>query len=124
MVYVDPIRTCSKSKRWPYTKAAHLVADTVEQLHNFAGRLGLRRQWFQDRPGLPHYDLTVGMRWQAIRKGAIEITQKQLVEMMNANRKIEDDENHRLSCIACSHRLDVTCRTDCPHYPAKQEREL
>ena len=87
MVYVDPIRPCLKTKRWPYTKGAHLVADTVEQLHDFAGRLGLQRSWFQDRPGLPHYDVTEGMRWQAIRKGAIEITQKQLVEMMQVNRK-------------------------------------
>lgn len=86
-VYVDPIRVCLTSRRWPYTKGAHLVADSVMQLHDFAARLGLRLSWFQDRPGLPHYDLTEGMRWKAIRQGAIEITQKELVKMMQSNRK-------------------------------------
>jgi hypothetical protein len=32
------------------------VADTLEELHEAAARLGLRREWFQE--GLrPHYDL-------------------------------------------------------------------
>jgi hypothetical protein len=82
MVYVDEIRACKKSKRWPYNRSAHLVADTVEQLHEFAARLGLRRSWFQDRPGLPHYDVTEGMRWKAIRMGAVAITNKELVGMI------------------------------------------
>jgi len=37
-------------------------------------KLGLRRRWFQYRPGsAPHYDLTKGKRFQAIRLGAVEI---------------------------------------------------
>ena len=87
MVYVDPIRPCLKSKRWPYTKAAHLVADSITQLHAFAARLGLRRSWFQDSPGLPHYDVTEGVRWQAIQKGAIAITQKELVSMFRKDKR-------------------------------------
>ena len=86
-VYVDPIRVCLTSRNWPYKKAAHLVADSVEQLHDFASRLGLKRVWFQNRPSLPHYDLTEGMRWQAIRHGAIAITHKEFVKMMKSNRK-------------------------------------
>lgn len=38
-----------------------MQADTPEELHTMAGRLGLRREWFQTKPGRPwhdHYDLT------------------------------------------------------------------
>jgi hypothetical protein len=30
----------------------HLRADTREELHAFAGRIGLQRTWFQDRSRL------------------------------------------------------------------------
>lgn len=49
---------------------SHLEADTLEELHEFAGRLGLRRSWFQDR-SIPHYDISKSMREKAIRMGAI-----------------------------------------------------
>src|SRR5258708_25147305 len=49
---------------------SHLTADTVEELHEFAVRkLGLKRSWFQDGRH-PHYDLTEGMRYKALRLGA------------------------------------------------------
>lgn len=67
---------------------SHLTADTVEELHAFAGRLGLRRSYFQ--PGRPdaapgsfsaegwHYDLTAGKRAQALRLGAVGCTSREL----------------------------------------------
>ncbi len=49
---------------------SHLTADTVEELHEFAVRkLGLKRSWFRDGRH-PHYDLTEGMRYKALRLGA------------------------------------------------------
>ncbi len=49
---------------------SHLTADTLDELHEFAVRkLGLKRSWFQDGRH-PHYDLTEGMRWKALRLGA------------------------------------------------------
>lgn len=50
----------------------HLWADTPEELHALARRIGLKRAWFQDRPGFPHYDLTPGRRALALRAGAVE----------------------------------------------------
>lgn len=56
------------------SKWCHLTADTKAELHEFAQRLGLRRSYFQDKPsGRWHYDVTEGMRWKAIRMGAVEI---------------------------------------------------
>lgn len=84
-VYVDELMSCMQSKKWPYSQACHLVADSIDELHEFAGRLGLMRSWFQ-RGSLPHYDLTTGMRFKAIRLGAIEIDRKKFVEIMRKYR--------------------------------------
>lgn len=53
---------------------SHLMADTDEELHEFAARLGLRRAWAQ-YPGTwkSHYDVTDPMRAKALRMGAIPV---------------------------------------------------
>lgn len=71
-VYVDSAFAAGDWGRW--TGGGHLQADTPEELHEFAGRLGLRREWFQTRPGRPendHYDLTERGRIRALELGAI-----------------------------------------------------
>jgi hypothetical protein len=58
--------------RW--SGGGHLQADTTDELHAFAERLGLRRAWFQSKPGRPwhdHYDLTRPGRDRAIALGAV-----------------------------------------------------
>jgi hypothetical protein len=75
-VYVDNARipaTVGRVKgRW-----SHLIADSREELHEFAQGIGLKRSWFQ--PGKPlggkpsrhwHYDVTDSMRERAIAAGA------------------------------------------------------
>lgn len=67
-VYVDaPI--------WPYRgmMMCHMSADTLEELHEMADKLGLKRTWFQTKSIMPHYDIAKGKRAQAVRLGAIEI---------------------------------------------------
>ena len=74
-VYVDDAFVSGDWGIW--TGGGHLQADTPEALHAFAARLGLRREWFQSRPGRPdrdHYDLTQTKRVQAIEMGAIPET--------------------------------------------------
>ncbi len=85
MIYVDEMSVCLRSKNWPYSQACHMVADSVEELHYFAGRMGLKRSWFQ-RGSVPHYDLTKGMRLLAVKLGAVEITRKKFVEFMRRYR--------------------------------------
>lgn len=77
MIYVDQLFACQKSAKWPYTQACHLMADSEDELHQFAARLGLRRSWYQNHhpnARVHHYDLTPGMRAKAIKLGAQEIT--------------------------------------------------
>lgn len=46
-----------------YTDGIHLVADSLEELHEFASSIGIKRCWFHGmRKGHPHYDLPKGKR--------------------------------------------------------------
>lgn len=61
---------------WPHAKgifrkgSCHLTATTLDELHAFAARIGMRRAWFQDHPILAHYDLTPARRADALHLGA------------------------------------------------------
>lgn len=73
-VYVDPLFGTARTRRWPYDVACHMTADSFDELHAFAARIGLKHSWFQADSSLPHYDLTPGVRARAVRLGAIEIS--------------------------------------------------
>lgn len=65
-------------------KWCHLVSDTsLQELHEFAGHIGLKSAWFQRN----HYELTPGMRVRAVRAGAVEITVRELVERRVGRRR-------------------------------------
>jgi hypothetical protein len=72
MIYVDTLRPCIKNRNWHYDFSCHLFADTVDELHEFAGRIGLRREWFQAHSLVPHYDLTANKRRVAVSMGAVQ----------------------------------------------------
>lgn len=73
-VYVDTIVQWPNA-RPPFNKGScHMTADTLEELHAFAARIGMRRSWFQEHRICPHYDLTPGRREVAVRLGAVEET--------------------------------------------------
>lgn len=78
-VYVGPIFAWTPTARWRWRTAAHLMADTEDELHEFAHRLGLLREWFQDNPRLPHYDLTIAKRRLAVDFGATSLNRDQEV---------------------------------------------
>ena len=92
MVYVDALFETEKSRKWPYTQACHLTADTVDELKEFARKIGLRPQWFQDHPKHPHFDLTRGMRIRAIQQGAKEVTTAQAMRRLFDSRLRKEDE--------------------------------
>lgn len=69
-------------KVWPTRYACfakgscHMFADTLDELHAFAGKLGMKRAWFQGHALIPHYDLTPSRRKLALESGAVETTTK------------------------------------------------
>lgn len=84
-VYVDALKPCPMTDDWRWPEACHLFADTTEELHAFALRLGMRRSWFQDDPRLPHYDLTPRRRRKALYYGAKEMPRLFVKLMMERN---------------------------------------
>jgi hypothetical protein len=83
-VYVDDSRIRWRGREW-----SHLMADTSEELHAFAARLGLERAWFHRTPARPwkdHYDIPEAERQAAIRRGARPITCRVAAEMLRAKR--------------------------------------
>ena len=76
MVYVDEARWPWKGQLW-----CHLAADSLDELHDFARKIGLKRQWFQEPPKTryPHYDLNANRRVVAVKRGAVEITGRELL---------------------------------------------
>jgi hypothetical protein len=68
-------------------KMCHMLADTPDELHAMADAIGLRREWFQDNKDHPHYDLSLTKRALALQNGAIEINNRQLVELLRKGRE-------------------------------------
>ncbi len=96
-IYVDHLQTHHKVN--PMAKHlgdhwAHLATDgNVQELHDFAERLGLKREWFQDRPGLPHYDVTPNKQAAAIKAGAILVSAEELLIRCHTKYRGKDVES-------------------------------
>lgn len=73
MILVDRLR------RYPSGYWCHMVTDSsLEELHEFALRLGIRRERFQPHRRLPHYDLRPHVRERALALGAQAVSSKEL----------------------------------------------
>jgi hypothetical protein len=87
-----------------FTDGKHLISDdNVNELHEFAEMIGLKREWFQRfKPAKkkgkrenvsfrPHYDLFGGKLQRAIRNGAMVIDKRSLALIAMANYNFPQD---------------------------------
>lgn len=79
-VYVD-------ESMWPFRGMimCHMMADTEDELHEMADRIGIARRWYQG----DHYDISKTKRALAVRFGAIEVSSRELVRMFPVRRRHE-----------------------------------
>lgn len=84
-VYVDNVRIEWRGRRW-----CHMVADSIEELHEFSKLLGMQKAWFQHSASYPHYDITVETRVRAMELGAIEGSR---VQIISCARKLKAELN-------------------------------
>lgn len=80
-VYVD-----GEFNHFGRMRMCHLVADTEAELHAMAGKLGLKRRWYQGNASTPHYDVAKGKRVLAVSLGVIEITRQQMYKIIKKIR--------------------------------------
>lgn len=81
-VYVDDMRAT-----FGRMVMCHMIADTSDELHAMADKIGVARKWCQ-KQGTPgeHYDVALSKRERAVAAGAIEITWETLSDMIYARR--------------------------------------
>ncbi|MGC3945323.1 MAG: DUF4031 domain-containing protein [Chryseolinea sp.] len=69
----------------PHTRGwSHLFADSVEELHAFAAKVGIKRCWFENKRGRyqPHYDVRSGRLNEMIHAGAELVHFRKVPEML------------------------------------------
>lgn len=92
-VYVDCLMVCIPNKNWKWNKSCHLIADTEQELHDFAiKKLKMKKAWYQKDSSLPHYDLHENKRNLAVLIGVIELERKEFVaKMKEIKEKIKEN---------------------------------
>lgn len=82
-VYVD-----SAANKFGRMKMCHMMADSLEELHAMADKIGMKRAWFQPESS-PHYDVSKERRALAIQYGAIVADRRKIVELIRFYRSIK-----------------------------------
>jgi hypothetical protein len=72
-VYVDDMRA-----KYGRMIMCHMLADSPEELHAMADRIGVQRKWFQSRASSPHYDIALSKRSLAVAHGAVEVIGREI----------------------------------------------
>ena len=68
-------------------KMSHMIADSDEELHEMAQKIGIDKKWWQKPPKhQSHYDIAMAKREQAIALGGIPITMRQCSAMCRRRR--------------------------------------
>lgn len=81
-VYVDDMRA-----QYGRMVMCHMIADTDEELHAMADRIGVSRRWHQCAgTSRSHYDICLSKRALAIQHGAIECDRRTVYEVMKKRR--------------------------------------
>jgi len=85
-IYVDDMHLTPLG-RFGRMQMCHMIADTDDELHAMAVRIGIAHRHFQSRgTARRHYDVCASMRKLAVANGAVEVTLKQAAAM-TARRK-------------------------------------
>lgn len=64
----------------------HMVADSLDELHVMADKIGVSRRHFQADASTPHYDICKTKRTKAVKHGAIEADRRTFVAAMRRIR--------------------------------------
>ncbi len=74
-IYVDFVCIEFRGYKW-----CHMLADSLQELHDFAAFIEVDQRLFHRTASYPHYDVTLQMREIALENGAIAATRKQIID--------------------------------------------
>lgn len=92
-VYVDTLHDYGWVVQGEHTRSCHMFTDGVDlaELHEMAERIGMRREWFQDKVTAPHYDLKPSYRNAALLQGAVPVDRRTAARLWRARRVLLHD---------------------------------
>lgn len=95
MIYID-----NSNIKFKNMIMRHMMSDRLDghqELHDFAEKLGLKRDYFQNNKGdSPHYDISKSLKEKALELGAKEIFGKEIINLIHLHRK-----NEACTCNIC-----------------------
>lgn len=77
MVYVG-----KKEYKYGRMIMSHMVADSLDELHEMARSIGIDIRHFQNKKDRPHYDICKTKKQIAIHKGAIEVSDREIIKIL------------------------------------------
>jgi hypothetical protein len=91
-VYVD-----NAANQFGRMVMCHMIADTPDELHAMADRIGVARRWFQAPPKASfwHYDICKSKRAEAVVAGAVECDRNTFIAALRRIRESEAFGNYR-----------------------------
>ena len=84
-VYVDNMYLYPMG-RFGRMKMSHMWSPDTEELHRMADTIGLQRKWYQAKASTPHYDVSMSLRGNAIKAGAVDVSMEQMARMIREHR--------------------------------------
>ena len=92
-VYVDDMRAehVVRGRRMIF---CHMIADTSDELHAMAEKIGVAFRWLQcGGTWKEHFDIVQTKRTLAVKAGAIQITEREAVEILIKKRAAAASRN-------------------------------
>ncbi len=66
--------------------SSHMMADSLQELHEFAESMGIKRCWFDSNRRHPHYDLT-GERLERVLEVLAPVSSKEMLRKVNGKAR-------------------------------------
>ena len=84
-VYVDNMKA-----KYGTMIMCHMLADTEEELHEMAAKIGINKKWHQ-YPGTykSHYDISLTKKDLAIKNGAILVNRRFIANLLKQRKNSE-----------------------------------
>lgn len=105
MLYVDRLfpalptgNAKTRGTLWCHLWPATNTPENLQELHEVAQAIGLKRCWFQNHKWFPHYDLVPSKRKLAIEQGAIEkslpewITEQGGLRVLSGKKEVKNED--------------------------------